>query len=82
MSDQEKTLPELYFQKTGRDIASDPSDYKSFIRTQTSRLYHKIYSARELKIREDSGEAIYQRLKENYRNFMRAENAENFAYPL
>ena len=82
MADQEKTLPELYRQKTGREIASDPEDYKGFIRSQTGLLYNKLYSARELKIQDEAGDELYGKLKENYQLFMKQENAESFSFPL
>jgi hypothetical protein len=82
LADQEKTLPDLYRQKTGREIASDPEDYKGFIRSQTGLLYNKLYSARELKIQDEVGDALYGKLKENYQQFMKQENAEKFSFPL
>lgn len=82
LADQEKTLPDLYRQKTGREIASDPEDYKGFIRAQTGLLYNKLYSARELKIQDEVGDELYGKLKENYQQFMKRENAETFSFPL
>lgn len=82
LADQEKTLPDLYRERTGREIASDPEDYKTFIRNQTGLLYNKLYTARELKIRDEVGVDLYGKLKENYQQFMKQENAESFSFPL
>ena len=72
LADQEQTLPELYREKTGREIASDPEEYKTFIRNQTGLLYNKLYTARELKIRDQVGEDLY----------VKQEKAERFSFPL
>jgi hypothetical protein len=82
LADQEKTLPDLYLQRTGREIASDPEEYKTFIRAQTALLYNKLYTARELRLRDEAGGELYGKLKLNYQNFVKQEKAESFAFPL
>lgn len=82
LADQENALPQLYKEKTGRSVASDDQNYKLFITQQMTALYDKLFTARELKIREEVGPELYEDLKDNYQEFVKNENARKYAFPL
>lgn len=82
LTQQQETLPDLYRQKTGRAIASDVSSYELFKTLEMTKLYDNLFDARELKLKDEVGEKLYQDLQANYKDFMVNEQADEFGFPL
>lgn len=82
LAQQQETLPDLYRQRTGRAIASDVSSYELFKTLEMTKLYDNLFDARELKLRDELGDALYQDLQSNYKDFMLKEQADQFGFPL
>jgi hypothetical protein len=82
LAQQEKALPGLYKEQTGRVVASDDSNFRLFKTKEMTTLSDKLFAARELKIKDEAGEGTYEKLKENYVEFVEDENAKQFGFPL
>lgn len=83
LAHQKSALPGLYKQQTGREVASvDKKDYELFATREMTALSDKLFTARELKIKDEVGEKTYEDLRANYAKFAEKENATQFAFPL
>lgn len=83
LSDQASALPELYKQQTGQAVNdNNKQPYMLFRTSQMTSLSDKLFSAHELKIKAESGDEFYEKLRTNYAHFMDKENAHKFGFPL
>lgn len=83
LSDQQNALPELFKKETGQTINdSTKQPYMLFRTRQMSSLSDKLYTARELKIKEEGGDELYEKLRINYAKFIEKEKAEKYGFPL
>lgn len=83
LADQKHALPELFKKETGQTINdSTKQPYLMFRNRQMTSLSDKLYTARELKIKDEGGEELYQKLRVNYAKFIEKEKAEKFGFPL
>lgn len=83
MDDQREAMPELFKKQTGQKITeSTQQPYLQFRKRQMNDLTDKLYSSRELKLKEEGGEKVFEELKVNYAKFMKLEQAEDYGFPL
>ena len=83
LSDQKKAMPELFKKETGQTVnKSTKQPYMRFKKREMNELADKLYSAREMKIKEEAGKEIFEELKKNYGKFVQREGAEDLSFPL
>lgn len=79
LAHKEYTLPQIY-RKEKRRRRLEP--YKLYKTREMTSLYDKLFNEREMRIKQDLGTEMYQKLKDNYTKFMDEEDARKFAFPL
>lgn len=83
LADQKEALPELFKKETGQPITKNTKQpYLRFKKREMNELADKLYTARELKIKDEAGEEIFEELKKNYGKFVQREGAEDLGIPL
>jgi len=82
LEQQQAALPALYRNETGRKIASHDKNYELFKTREMTSLHDKIFTARELKIKDEVGDKTYENLQENYVKFIGKTDAEKYGFPL
>ncbi|MBA2405298.1 MAG: hypothetical protein H0V66_11050 [Bdellovibrionales bacterium] len=82
LAHQESALPALYKQEKGRALASGDRDFEIYKTQKMNALYEKLFSARELKIKDEVGEEVFQNLDQNHKKFAQREKNSDSTFPL